>query len=44
MMHTRNKLGEPAALQIWHDNSGQGKHAAWHLAKIVVIDVEKNKW
>ena len=37
-------LGIPAAIRMWHDNSGQGKKASWFLSKVVIVDLQTGEW
>ncbi|KAI8489552.1 hypothetical protein Bbelb_327190 [Branchiostoma belcheri] len=36
-------VGEPGSLAVWHDNSGQGRHASWCLERVEVIDLQTFK-
>ena len=44
LMTTVDSLGIPVTLKVWHDNSGEGRKAGWHLAKIVIVDLENDTW
>ena len=44
LLTSSQNIGQPMAIQIWHDNSGIGKAAGWNLAKIVLIDLQERKW
>ena len=43
VMKTPRPLGNMNYLRIWHDNSGRGDYASWHLSAMLVRDVQTNE-
>ncbi|XP_019631563.1 PREDICTED: polycystic kidney disease protein 1-like 2 [Branchiostoma belcheri] len=43
LLTTPQKLGGLTSLTVWHDNSGEGRHASWFLERVEVIDLQTNK-
>jgi hypothetical protein len=44
MLTTDVDLGKIQFVQIWHDNTGTGRHANWMLRQIVILDKHKKQW
>ncbi|XP_019643742.1 PREDICTED: polycystic kidney disease protein 1-like 2 [Branchiostoma belcheri] len=36
-------VGVLTSLAVWHDNTGQGRHASWFLERVEVTDLQTNK-
>ena len=43
LLATTRWLGPLIYLRVWHDNSGKGNNASWHLDRIVIKDLRTNK-
>ncbi|XP_078684136.1 polycystin-1-like protein 2 [Branchiostoma floridae x Branchiostoma belcheri] len=43
LLTTPQKLGGLTSLTVWHDNSGEGRHASWLLERVEVTDLRTNK-
>ncbi|XP_019617787.1 PREDICTED: polycystic kidney disease protein 1-like 2 [Branchiostoma belcheri] len=43
LLTTPQKLGGLTSLTVWHDNSGEGRHASWFLERVEVTDLHTNK-
>ncbi|XP_078666070.1 uncharacterized protein LOC144908390 [Branchiostoma floridae x Branchiostoma belcheri] len=43
LLTTPQKLGGLTSLTVWHDNSGEGRHASWFLERVKVTDLRTNK-
>ncbi|KAI8488060.1 hypothetical protein Bbelb_341780 [Branchiostoma belcheri] len=43
LLTTPQKLGGLTSLTVWHDNSGEGRHASWFLERVEVTDLRTNK-
>ncbi|XP_078682422.1 polycystin-1-like protein 2 [Branchiostoma floridae x Branchiostoma belcheri] len=43
LLTTPQKLGSLTSLTVWHDNSGEGRHASWFLERVEVTDLQTNK-
>jgi len=43
LMKCPENLGTPISLHIWHDNTG-GTDAGWYLGKVVLIDMQQERW
>lgn len=43
LVSTPQHLGCPTFLRIWHDGSGVGNKASWHLQEVVLHDVQKSE-
>ncbi|KAI8510793.1 hypothetical protein Bbelb_117090 [Branchiostoma belcheri] len=43
LLTTPQKLGGLTSLTVWHDNSGEGRHASWFLERVEVINLQTNK-
>ena len=39
----KRPLGNLTYLRLWHDNTGRGGYASWHVAAILVRDVQTNE-
>lgn len=42
MLSCKYNLGVPVMIKISHDN--KGKNPDWFLSKVVVVDVNRQKW
>ncbi|KAI8489355.1 hypothetical protein Bbelb_327980 [Branchiostoma belcheri] len=43
LLTTPQKLGGLTSLTVWHDNSGEGRHASWLLERVEVTDLRTTK-
>ncbi|XP_078679511.1 polycystin-1-like protein 2 [Branchiostoma floridae x Branchiostoma belcheri] len=43
LLTTPDPVGVLTSLTVWHDNTGQGRHASWFLERVEVTDLQTNK-
>ncbi|XP_055955065.1 polycystic kidney disease protein 1-like 2 [Patella vulgata] len=42
LMAVPTSLGSLQCFRVWHDNSGNGRHASWYLSRIEIHDIQTN--